>query len=176
MADVVTVFGSSRIGPGEAEFAAAERCGRLLAAAGFAVATGGYGGAMEAVSRGARSAGGHVIGVTAPAVFPGRAGANAHIAEERQAATLTERIHELVAPAAAFVVLPGSLGTLAELAVAWNANYVGAGRRPLVTVGEVWADLVALLARRLAVPAGHIASVATVEEAVAAVVAGRRPA
>ncbi len=175
MADIVTVFGSSRIGPGDPHWEAAERCGRLLAAAGFAVATGGYGGAMEAVSRGARLAGGHVIGVTAPAVFPGRAGANSHVAEERPAATLTERLRGLIDPAVGYIVLPGSIGTLTELMVAWNANYVGAGR-PLVAVGTVWGELLATIADRLAVPPGHVSCVDTVDEAVGRMVDARRPA
>ncbi len=169
MADVVSVFGSSRSAPGEPDYASAERCGRLLARAGFTVATGGYGGAMEAVSRGARLEGGHVIGVTAPAVFPGRQGANSHVVEERLAPTLTERIHGLVHPAAGYIVLPGSIGTLAELMVAWNANYVGVVDRPLVAVGPVWAELLPLIATRLDIPAGHVDLVATVDEAVAAV-------
>ncbi len=174
MAGIVTVFGSSRIGPGEQHWEAAERCGRLLAAAGFAVATGGYSGAMEAVSRGARLAGGRVIGVTAPAVFPNRTGANPHVEEERPAATLTERIHHLIDTAVGCIALPGSIGTLTELMVAWHANYVGAGR-PLVAVGPAWSELVALLCDRLTIPPGHVSCVATVDEAVAAVVAALRP-
>ncbi|HEX5630970.1 MAG TPA: DNA-binding protein, partial [Acidimicrobiia bacterium] len=73
---IVAVFGSARSIEGDGDYEAGVRCGELLAAAGFAVSTGGYAGLMEAVSRGARSRGGTVIGVTAPAVFPDRPGAN----------------------------------------------------------------------------------------------------
>jgi len=58
----VTVFGGSR--PDEAGYQQALQLGRLLGQAGYAVLTGGYIGTMEAVSRGAAEAGGHVIGVT----------------------------------------------------------------------------------------------------------------
>ena len=54
------------------------------------------GGIMEAVSRGASEAGGHVIGYTAPEVFSGRVGANEFVVEEVAAATLTGRIHAML--------------------------------------------------------------------------------
>lgn len=60
----VTVFGGSRCGPDSEEYKEALRLGRLLVEAGFDVASGGYAGVMEAISRGAHEAGGHVIGVT----------------------------------------------------------------------------------------------------------------
>ena len=60
----ITVFGSSRPEDGHADYVEALELGRALAAAGFAVCTGGYGGVMEAVSRGARESGGRVLAVT----------------------------------------------------------------------------------------------------------------
>src|SRR3977135_4290020 len=60
----ITVFGSSRPEEGHAEYTEAVELGRALAAKGFAVCTGGYGGVMEGVSRGAREAGGRVLAVT----------------------------------------------------------------------------------------------------------------
>ena len=47
----VAVFGSSQTEPGSTEWDEAFRAGTLLADAGFAVITGGYGGSMEAVSK-----------------------------------------------------------------------------------------------------------------------------
>jgi uncharacterized protein (TIGR00725 family) len=52
---IITVFGSSRPQEGDADYAEARALGEHLAKAGFAVCSGGYGGVMEAVSRGARS-------------------------------------------------------------------------------------------------------------------------
>lgn len=60
----VTVFGGAAAVPGNPAYFEAQRLGCLLAQAGHAVLTGGYMGAMEATSRGAAEAGGHVIGVT----------------------------------------------------------------------------------------------------------------
>ena len=60
----VTVFGGSKPKKGEIAYQDALILGTLLGQAGFTVITGGYIGTMEAVSRGASQAGGHVIGIT----------------------------------------------------------------------------------------------------------------
>ncbi len=60
----VSVFGSSQPKEGSMAYAEAQELGKLLAQRGHIVLTGGYMGTMEAVSRGAAEAGGHVIGVT----------------------------------------------------------------------------------------------------------------
>lgn len=148
-------------------------CGRLLAEAGFQVATGGYAGLMEAVSAGAHHAGGHVIGVTAPEVFPGRSGANRHVAEERMALSLTERIHAITAMAAATIALHGSLGTATELLVAWNLAFVArfshGSAAPVVAVGPRWRRIVTDLAEVLETDGSLVTCVPTVEDAVAEV-------
>ena len=166
---LIAVFGASQAQPGHSDYAEAVRLGRRLAGAGYAVATGGYGGLMEAVSAGAAEAGGRVVGVTAPEVFPGRAGANRHVTEERPAATITERIHDLLISADAFVALPGSLGTFTELMVAWNLAFVAQfsdrPAPPIVTVGDTWSKLVPQLALDLETPGDVIRCAATVDEA-----------
>ncbi len=60
----VAVFGGSAPQPGQPAYLEAQHLGEMLAKAGHEVVTGGYMGVMEAVSRGAAEAGGHVIGVT----------------------------------------------------------------------------------------------------------------
>src|SRR5436305_14665906 len=62
---IVTVFGSSRPRESDADYEEARVLGRALAKHGFSVCSGGYGGVMEAVSRGAKEAGGKTYGVTA---------------------------------------------------------------------------------------------------------------
>ncbi len=150
---VVAVVGASTTTPDHPDYREGRLLGRLLAEAGLTVASGGYGGLMEAVSEGAEEANGRVIGVTAPAVFPHRKGANAHVQVELPTATVTERMDVLIGRADAVVALPGSIGTFAELVVAWNVAYVArfSRRRPLlvVAVGPAWAELVELLAERL---------------------------
>jgi len=161
---VITVFGSSRPAPGSEPYETARRLGAALAGVGFRVASGGYGGAMEGVSRGAREAGGKTIGVTA-AVF--RSQANAWVEEEIRVATWQERLLKLVELGAGYVVLPGGTGTLVELAVAWEwINKGFLAERPLVVLGDFWLPVVE------AIPSAElrlnpILRAATIEEAVA---------
>lgn len=170
MHSVIAVFGSSSVSVGDAPYRDARALGSSLADSGFAVATGGYGGTMEAVSRGAAESGGHVVGVTAPDVFPMRRGPNAFVIEERPMATLTERIHELVSTTEAAVALPGSLGTLTELLVYWNEAQVARMRngtsRPIITVGEPWATLVPDIARTITADGDLIVHCETVDAVV----------
>src|SRR5207247_8988351 len=65
MERIITVFGSSRPRENEADYEEAMALGQALGEAGFAICSGGYGGVMEAVSRGARSAGAKTYGVNA---------------------------------------------------------------------------------------------------------------
>ncbi len=136
----ITVFGSSRPAPGSDAYETARRLGDLLARAGFGVATGGYGGTMEAASRGAKEAGGHVVGVTAE-VF--RSSANAWVEEEIRVKTWQKRLFKLVELGAGYAVLPGGTGTLVELAVVWEWLNKGFLRvKPFVILGDFWLPVV----------------------------------
>jgi hypothetical protein len=136
---IVVVFGSNSPQDGEPDYAEARELGRLLAQAGYVVATGGYFGTMEAASRGAKEAGGYVIGVTT-SLFDGvRLQPNAYLDEEIKFPTLFERLHHLVTLAEAWVALPGGIGTLSEVALTWSLMQVGEMKRqPFVLVGEQW--------------------------------------
>lgn len=169
MSHTIAVFGSSESQPGDADFDDAVRLGGLLASAGYSVINGGYAGLMEAVSIGAAGAGGTVFGVTVPELFPMRQGGNSSLTDEIPTATLTERIHELVVRSSAAIALPGSIGTLTELAVYWNDAYIsalrGAPERPIVTVGQRWRTIVPYLVKELHTRADLVATVDTVEQA-----------
>src|SRR6266699_1901225 len=112
---IVTVFGSSRPGEGSPDYEEACVLGRALAKHGFAVCSGGYGGVMEAVSRGAKQVGGKTYGVTAE--FFKSAKLNRWIDVEVRKQTWEERLFELIRIADGFVACKGGTGTLVELAV-----------------------------------------------------------
>jgi uncharacterized protein (TIGR00730 family) len=140
---VISVFGSSAPVPGSPGYEEARTVGRLLAQAGFAVATGGYCGTMEAVSRGAAEAGGRVIGVTCDQIEVFRPlGPNEFVTDEIRYATLQERVQHLVRENEGMIVLPGGIGTLSELALAWSLLQVGEiSPRPVVLLGEIWQNM-----------------------------------
>ncbi len=166
---LVAIFGSSQTPPGSAAWREAENLGSTIAGAGFGVITGGYGGTMEAASKGAASAGGHTVGVIAPSLFPGRTGANEHVAEIVEATSLTNRIGELVARSVGAIALPGSIGTATELLIAWNVNHIvrrnGGTALPTVAVGSGWREVAAILTTEIGAFAGDVHLVDTAQEA-----------
>ena len=136
----ISVFGGSRPREGDTAYAEAQELGRLLAQRGHTVLTGGYMGTMEAVSRGAQEAGGHVIGVTCEDIEAWRPGkANSWVIEEIRKKTLIERLHTLIHESEAALALPGGAGTLTEVALMWNLMTVESlHRRPLILIGRGW--------------------------------------
>ena len=133
---IVTVFGGSRPGEGDADYAQARELGRRLAERGFAVCSGGYGGVMEAASRGAKEAGGKTYGVTAEFF---RRNVNPWIDIEIKKKTWEERLFELIRVADGFVACKGGTGTLVELAVVWEMlNKSVMARRPVAVLGDFW--------------------------------------
>ena len=126
----ITVFGSSRCVKGDQEYIFAESIGSMLGKLGLNVATGGYQGTMEAISKGASKHAVSVIGVTVPSLFSNMSKdsfevkANEYISKEIQTESLSDRIHHLLKNSKAIIVLPGKIGTLTELIVAWNTNYL----------------------------------------------------
>jgi len=140
----IAVFGSSEPRPGEPLYEQARRLGRLLAEAGFPVVSGGYGGVMEAASRGAREAGGETLGVTC-AIFDWRR-PNEHLGQVIETADLFERTRGLVEHSRGFVILPGKAGTLAELAFLWALHRAGClSGRPVLLLGAQWNRLLSHL-------------------------------
>jgi len=137
---IITVFGSSHPQDGHEDYAEALELGRALAAAGFAVCTGGYGGVMEAVSRGASESGGHVLAVTS-SFFRSRA--NRWVKEETTMPTWHERLFELVRLGDAYVACKGGTGTLVELAVVWEMlNKKAMEQRQFVVLGDFWQPII----------------------------------
>jgi uncharacterized protein (TIGR00725 family) len=136
----VTIFGSSQTRPGDPLYAQALRLGQLLGEAGCTVLTGGYIGAMEAVSRGAAEAGGHVIGVTCEDIERWRpVQANAWVQEEWRCTTLRDRLGRLIDGCEAALALPGGPGTLTEIALTWNLLLTEAiSPKPLILIGSGW--------------------------------------
>ena len=136
----VTIFGGSSPQPETPAYAEAYALGKMLAERGHAVLTGGYIGTMEAASRGAYEAGGHVIGVTCEDIEAWRKiSPNAWIKEERRKKTLLARIEALIEGCDAAIALPGGPGTLTEISLMWNLMIVESlPRRPLILVGAGW--------------------------------------
>ncbi len=139
----ITVYGSSGVRAGAPEYDEALAIGRGLAQAGFRVMSGGYYGLMEAVSKGARDAGGRVIGVTTDQIgLQFDIQPNAYLDEIVNYADLRDRLLHMVERADGYLALPGGIGTLHEIAETWERMRIGGiPRRPFLCYGPLWAGI-----------------------------------
>jgi hypothetical protein len=136
----ISVFGGAQPQPDSPEYKEARLLGGLLAQRGHTVLTGGYIGVMEAASRGAHEAGGHVIGVTCEDIEAWRkVSKNQWVKEEWRKKTLLDRMLAIIEASDAAIAMPGGVGTLAEISVMWNLMAVESlPRKPLILVGGGW--------------------------------------
>lgn len=138
---IISVFGSGTVQPQEKTYSFAFELGEALAREGYVVCCGGYRGIMEALSRGARKAGGETIGVTVRSF--GRA--NPWITREIATHSLYERLQNLIGLARGYVVLKGGTGTLVELSLSWEVMNKGIVQppRPLIIADQCWLPVIA---------------------------------
>ncbi len=138
---VVTVFGNSESKPGSFEYDTAEFIGKELGKAGLDIATGAYGGVMEAVMKGAAEYGVKRIGV-ATDYFPERE-ANRYVNEHIRTDSYLNRLIKLITAGDGFIVFPGSTGTLLELSAVWALREREVLKdKPIVIIGEQWQEVI----------------------------------
>ncbi|MDR2339345.1 MAG: TIGR00730 family Rossman fold protein [Deltaproteobacteria bacterium] len=109
----VSMFGSARAKPGDPDYKMAEETARLLAQNGFGVVSGGGGGIMEAVNKGAAEAGGLSIGLNIE--LPHEQIPNSYSNLKMDFHYFFIRKVAFVKYSQAYVILPGGFGTLDEL-------------------------------------------------------------
>jgi uncharacterized protein (TIGR00730 family) len=137
----VSVFGSARTTPDQPEYQQARELGAALAAAGYAVITGGGPGTMEAANRGASEAGGTSVGLGIELPFEQRL--NDWVDIGLNFRYFFARKTMFVKYAQAFVILPGGFGTLDELFEALTLVQTRKVTRfPVILFGErYWSGL-----------------------------------
>ncbi|MCL4267805.1 MAG: TIGR00730 family Rossman fold protein [Anaerolineae bacterium] len=109
----VTIFGSARVQPGEAQYETATAVARLLGEAGFNIMTGGGPGIMEAANKGAREAG--VVSVGLNIELPFEQHLNPYVDVGKEFRYFFTRKVMLLKYAHALVIFPGGFGTLDEM-------------------------------------------------------------
>lgn len=142
----VTVFGSARTKPGDPTYTDAMAVGRGLAMAGFAVATGGGGGIMEAANRGAALGGGGSIGM--PIALPFEESGNEFLELSVTFDHFPARKTCLILACDAVVLFAGGFGTLDELFEVLTLIQTGKmAPVPIILVGSwYWTGLLQWLA------------------------------
>jgi uncharacterized protein (TIGR00730 family) len=131
----VTVFGSARTPPDHPHYALMREVGAALGRAGLAVITGGGGGVMEAVNRGAKDAGALSIGCNIE--LPHEQRQNEYLDIALRFRHFFVRKVMFVRYACAFVIGPGGFGTLDELFESLTLIQTQTIRHfPVILVGE----------------------------------------
>lgn len=113
----VTVFGSARFGEGHKYYELGRVVGGKLAERGFTVITGGGPGLMEAANRGAQEKNGFTVGCNIR--LPHEQRPNKYLNKVVTFHYFFVRKVMLVKYSYAFVILPGGVGTVDEMAEAW---------------------------------------------------------
>lgn len=139
----VTIFGSARTAPDDAQYRLAVETARLLGEAGFAIITGGGPGIMQAGNEGARAAGVRSVGLNIELPFEQHL--NPYVDLSVDFHYFFVRKTMLVKYAQAFVIFPGGFGTLDELFEAVTLIQTGKiSNFPIVLVGSAyWGGLLA---------------------------------
>lgn len=110
-----TIFGSAFTSPNDPLYSQAESFGKYFVQNNITICTGGYGGIMEAVSKGAGSENGKVIGIT---VSEWERIPNQYLTEEIKTPNLFTRLMKLIELGDFYLVFKGGTGTLVEISVA----------------------------------------------------------
>ncbi len=144
----IGVLGSARLTENDDWWMRAHKLGMLLAEAGFVVVTGGYGGLMAAVSRGAHEAGGRVIGL--PMQHWAGIEPNLWNVDLRWSGNYGTRLNHIL-HCEAVIALPGGVGTLSEMAIVWAASQTEERSLPLVLLGDCWLPVIKSIREHLVV-------------------------
>jgi uncharacterized protein (TIGR00730 family) len=157
----VTIFGSARIQPGTESYAEVKRLAEELTQMGCRIVTGGGPGLMQAANEGATGVcgpdGGCSVGIRVD--LPFEQTVNPFVGQVFQHRTFFSRLHQFVLMSEAFVVVPGGIGTVLELAMVWQLLQV---RKlygtPLVLLGPMWQGLVEWTRQHMLVPGSEMVS------------------
>jgi uncharacterized protein (TIGR00730 family) len=141
----VTIFGSARAQPGTFVYEEVKRVATVLAEMGCDIITGGGPGLMQAANEGAAAANApernRSVGIRVDLPFEQEV--NPFVEQAFEHKTFFTRLHHFVLTSDAFVVTPGGIGTVLELAMVWQLLQVRHVQgTPLILVGRMWADLV----------------------------------
>jgi uncharacterized protein (TIGR00730 family) len=121
----VCVFAGSSTGRQPEYARAANELGRVIADAGYGLVYGGASvGLMNAAAEGALSAGGDVIGIL-PKWLEDWEVAHSGLTELRIVGSMHERKAQMADLSAAFIVLPGGIGSLEECFEVWTWSQLG---------------------------------------------------
>ncbi len=136
----VAIFGSSRTDPDSDLYAAVEKLGKECALDGWTVVTGGGPGTMEAANKGASTV--DLTRSEAEAIYlPFEEAVNQYVYDYTKHDDFYTRL-ETFSHCDAFIVTPGGIGTLLEMAMIYQLIQVNhIEEKPIICVGRMWRSL-----------------------------------
>lgn len=147
MNKTITIFGSAIPNENDAQYEFAYQLGASLAQNGFNICNGGYGGIMEAASKGAYDNAGFIYGVT---IDLWDKDPNPYITVEVREQKLFERIAKLIELGDAYVILQGGTGTLLEFSAIWEyANKNLQQPKPIICHSRMWEEIVDVMNKQM---------------------------
>jgi uncharacterized protein (TIGR00730 family) len=139
----VTIFGSARATPGSFAYEETKRATARLAAMGCDIVTGGGPGLMQAANEGASTAPERARSIGIRVELPVEQDVNAFVSQVFRHRTFFTRLHQFALTSDAFIVAPGGIGTLLEMAMIWQLLQVRHLQDiPLILVGPMWPGLI----------------------------------
>src|SRR6188472_3848157 len=141
----VTIFGSARLKPGTLAYDSVKQLATELTKMGCDIMSGGGPGLMRAANEGANLADPQAkhrsVGIRVDLPFEQEL--NPFVGQAYQHRTFFSRLHHFMIISDAFIVVPGGIGTLLEMSLAWQLLQVRKlYNTPLILVGKMWAELV----------------------------------
>ncbi|MCG8470027.1 MAG: LOG family protein [Gemmatimonadetes bacterium] len=163
----VTIFGSSRIRPGDELYEEVRDLARELARMGCDIVTGGGPGLMQAANEGAKlgDPSNKTRSFGLPIELPKREEEpNPFVEKIYHHRTFFSRLHHFVRLSSAFIVVPGGIGTTLETALIWQLLQVNhVSDVPLIMIGDMWTDFVEWSKRHMLRSEPNLASRADLE-------------
>ena len=141
----VTIFGSARLKPGTIVYDQVKQLAAELTEMGCDIISGGGPGLMQAANEGALSIGPEALksSVGIRVELPFEQESNPFVGQAYQHRTFFSRLHHFMIVSDAFVVVPGGIGSLLEMSLAWQLLQVRKlYNTPLILVGKMWPELI----------------------------------
>lgn len=143
---IIVIYGSSTCNEDSELYALALEVGHSLSKK-YIVASGGYTGIMDAVSKGSHMNKGIVIGITTDEIT--RAEPSRFLTKEFREYSLMTRLELMQNIAKVHLFLPGSTGTLTELALVWDKQKLGLlPSYPILLLGMNWHKIYELMFKK----------------------------
>lgn len=139
---IISFFGNANIQENDELYKVTEKISELISSKACDIATGAYGGVMEAALKGAVKDV-NKIGISCDEIDKK---INNYVLQEIKVKTYMDRLKRLVEIGDGYVVMPGGTGTLLEFSAVWALKKRELiPQKPIAVYGEIWKETIETL-------------------------------